>query len=293
METAFGPVRILFGDNRGKYPNCHTIYVEADTRVVIDPGCNRDVLSGLLKGPGVDAVWLTHVHEDHITHLDLFMDRPLWVSEKEAPAFDSLDAFMSFFPQTDEERAMWDQMLIETFHYRPRKVDRLFSGRETIDLGGVIVEAVPTPGHTPGHYSFYFPEQGVLFMADYDLTPFGPYYGDFYSDIDDVIDSVNRLREIPAKIWLTSHEKGMIEAEPGDLWDKYLAVIDTRENKLLDLLKEPRTMEEIIQARIVYGRVREPKEYFDYGERNLMARHLVRLINNGVVAHENDRYFLI
>ena len=148
--------------------------------------------------------------------------------------------------------------MMETFHFRPRKPTEVFKGRQTIDLGGVTIDAIPTPGHTIGHYSFFFREQEALFLGDYDLTPFGPWYGDAVSDIDETIASVNYLRTIPAKVWLVSHETGVINTEPGEMWDRYLAVIDERENKLLELLKEPQTMERIIEARIVYRKKREP-----------------------------------
>jgi glyoxylase-like metal-dependent hydrolase (beta-lactamase superfamily II) len=48
---------------------------------------------------------------------------------------------------------------------------RLVDG-ERIDLGGMTLETIHTPGHTPGHLSFLVPEHGLLFSADVDLAPF-------------------------------------------------------------------------------------------------------------------------
>ncbi|MGD2125230.1 MAG: MBL fold metallo-hydrolase, partial [Desulfobacteraceae bacterium] len=99
------------------------------------------------------------------------------------------------------------------------------------------------------------------------------------------------LRKIAAKVWLTSHETGVFEQEPGEIWDQYLGVIAEREEKLLDLLEKPRTLQEITEAWIIYGKPREPKAFFEFGEKAHMKKHLERLMNQGVVAMEGETYY--
>jgi hypothetical protein len=41
---------------------------------------------------------------------------------------------------------------------------------------------------------------------------------------------------------------------------------------------------------MVYGRQREPKAFFEFGERALMKKHLDRLKRLGKVFQEGDRY---
>lgn len=290
-EARFGPVVFIPGDNGGRYPFCHSLYVEADFKVVIDPASSRQRLDELLHGPGVDAVWLSHYHEDHFMHLDLFKERPLWMSETDAPALQDLDCLLNFYGMNDSnERAYWTRIMTEQFHYRPRPIDRFLRPAEVIDLGGVTVEVIPTPGHTPGHCSFFFREPGVLFLGDYDLTAFGPWYGDVGSDIEATIESVRRLRSVHARTCIAAHEQGVFSFVPEDTWDSYLRVIDDREQRLLDLLQTPRTMAEIVDARILYRKKREPKEFYDFGERAHMAKHLDRLIKRKAVFLDEDRY---
>jgi len=193
---------------------------------------------------------------------------------------------------TEGEREFYHEAMVRDFHFKSRKADRLFIGEEVIDLGGVTAEVIPTPGHTPGNCSFYFREPELLFLGDYDLTPFGPWYGDAKSDIEATIASINRLRSIPAKAWIVSHESGPFLSEPGDLWDRYLHTIDEREARLLDLLKTPRTMPEIVDARILYGNKRAPQAMYDIGERGHMGKHLERLVRRGTVVLEDDTYRL-
>jgi len=290
MEQTFGPIRFIPGSNSGRYPHCHSLYIEAGLKVLVDPASDRKRLAELRDGPGVDAVWLSHWHEDHFKDLDLFDDKELWISAEDAPPLASLDALLDAYGMNTDERRSWEPLMVQSFHFKPRKPGRVLNGQEVVDVGGVSIEVIPTPGHTPGHCALWFPEQEVLFLGDYDLSKFGPWYGDRGSDIDDTIASVNRLRTIPAQVWIAAHEQGVFQNEPGELWDRYLQIIYQREQKLLDLLKEPRSMSDIVEARIVYSRKREPANFFDFGERALMGKHVQRLMRKGIVVSDGATY---
>jgi glyoxylase-like metal-dependent hydrolase (beta-lactamase superfamily II) len=224
-------------------------------------------------------------------HLDLFDDLPLWISDKDSPPLSSLEIFLDWYGiDHNDYRQYWRQRLKEEFHFESRKPTKFLQGGQIIDLGMVTVEVISTPGHTPGHLAFFFQEPGVLFMGDYDLTKFGPFYGDVYASIEETIDSITRLKRIPAKVFLTSHETGVFMGDPGKLWDDYLNVIYKRERRLLEFLIKPRTIEEIVGTWIVYGREREPKAFFEFAEQTLMKKHLERLIRLGRVVREKDQY---
>ena len=121
----------------------------------------------------------------------------------------------------------------------------------------------------------------MLFVGDYDLTDFGPWYGDLHSDLDQTIASIEKLRKIPARVWIASHEQGVFETDPGELWDRFLGVIQERDNRLLELLTEPTTREQIIDARILYKKKKEPQAFYDFCEWANMGKHLDRLIRQG------------
>ncbi len=44
--------------------------------------------------------------------------------------------------------------------------DRLLGDAETIELDGIRLQSLYTPGHAPGHLSFYLPEEKILFSGD-------------------------------------------------------------------------------------------------------------------------------
>jgi len=147
-----------------------------------------------------------------------------------------------------------------------------------------------TPGHTPGHLAFYLKNWRILFLGDYDLTSFGPWYGDVYSSIEETVSSLDFLYTIPVKMWLTSHGTGIFKEKPAEEWQHYLKVIDTREQKLLDVLVTPRTLDEIAASWIVYGKPKEPREFYLFGERAIMGKHLNKLACQGIVAQIGHRY---
>jgi hydroxyacylglutathione hydrolase len=236
-------------------------------------------------------VWLSHWHEDHFMHLDLFDDLPLWVSRQDAPPLADLEVLMKWYGLDEEEKKFWEPLLLEQFHFRPRRPARYLRGGETLCLpDNLSVDVIATPGHTPGHLAFFFREPSVLFIGDYDLTRFGPWYGDLFSGIDETRASLDLLRGIPAHIVLTGHETGIFEDPPVDLWRQYGSVIAEREEKLLTLLEKPKTLEEIVNSWIIYGRAREPKAFFAFGERVHMIKHLEHLQKRGAIRLENGRY---
>ena len=289
-ERCFGPIRFIPGENRGKYPFCHSLYIDG-AEILIDPASDRDRLKRLRDESGVREVWLSHWHEDHFMHLDLFEEVPLLISEHDAPQLSDLELFLDGYGiEKKDHRQVWRDIVINQFHFQPRKPARFLKGGQQVRLKGLTIDIIHTPGHTPGHLCFFFKEPGVLFLGDYDLTAFGPWYGDRNSSIQETISSIKRLKEIPATIWLTCHETGIFEKDPGDLWDQYLAVIDYREQRLLDFLNQPRTMADIGDAWIVYQRPREPTEFYALTEQMIMQKHLDLLVSNSMVVNEGESY---
>lgn len=120
-EQHFGPIWFIPGENRGKYPSCHSLYIEGGG-VLIDPGSDRERLIRLRKDRGVKAVWLSHWHEDHFTHLDLFDDLPLRVSDRDAAPLSDVELFLDWYGMdNDNYRKYWRLILKEQFHFKPRK----------------------------------------------------------------------------------------------------------------------------------------------------------------------------
>ncbi|MGH7966857.1 MAG: MBL fold metallo-hydrolase, partial [Candidatus Binatia bacterium] len=146
-----------------------------------------------------------------------------------------------------------------------------------------------SPGHTGGHCCFFFENEGILFVADWDLTWFGPVYADAVSDLEATIASLNQVRALGAKTLVSFHEVGICEENQDETVTRYLDVVYEREKLLLDFLAEPRTLEEIIKKRIIYR-----KDYqlvwIDAVEKNSMLLHLRKLMQEGKVEWDGEQY---
>ncbi|MGH8005919.1 MAG: MBL fold metallo-hydrolase, partial [Candidatus Binatia bacterium] len=183
----------------------------------------------------------------------------------------------------------WRPVVLEKYHYQPREQIVEFQGGEVFDFGHTRMRVLHSPGHTGGHCCFFFENEGILFVADWDLTWFGPVYADAVSDLEATIASLNQVRALGAKTLVSFHEVGICEENQDETVTRYLDVVYEREKLLLDFLAEPRTLEEIIKKRIIYR-----KDYqlvwIDAVEKNSMLLHLRKLMQEGKVEWDGEQY---
>jgi glyoxylase-like metal-dependent hydrolase (beta-lactamase superfamily II) len=97
--------------------------------------------------------------------------------------------------------------------------------------------------------------QGIAFIGDFDLSSFGPYYGDACSSLADFRRSLRRLVELPAQVWITSHHKGVVDdrAQFDALLQAFAARIDERQARLLQMLAAgPQSLDQLVTQRLLY-----------------------------------------
>ena len=284
----------------GKYPQSNSVLIDDEIRAIIDPACDEEKLLTIHKERPIEVIINSHGHEDHILYNSRFPDAQLWVHELDADAFRDAHALLAQFYQTDEvgeeAKAHWTAFFTDVVKYQPREPDRMLADEEILDFGETRVKVLHTPGHSPGHLSFHFLQEKVLFLADLDLVKFGPYYGDKASSIDDTINSLNRLAEIDVDVYLVSHGKeAILEGDPAHI-HRYMEVIFNREEKLLEFLSAgPKSLEDITAYGIIYGgrSLANGAWELSMSEKAMMRKHLERLERLGTVREENGRYHLV
>lgn len=284
-DQQFGPVTVLHGDRHGRYPHGNTLIVRGrDQAVAIDPS-----LGLVARGsppPRVDRVLHSHCHEDHFAGSFLYPGTPWLFHEADLPGIRSLDALMDLYGYPEPIRSAWATAVVDRFHFTPRPDAVAFRGGDAFDLGGVTVEAIHAPGHTRGHCLFRIEPVGLVYLADIDLSSFGPYYGDAWSDLEDFERTLARVRTLDARYYATFHHVGVVEGKPAFLerLDRFAAVIADRERRLIGYLAEPHTLDDIVRHRFVY-RLADQVMFADGVKRRSMALHLARLVRDGRV-HE-------
>jgi glyoxylase-like metal-dependent hydrolase (beta-lactamase superfamily II) len=286
-ERTIGALTVLFGARGGKYPSGNSLLVTGrDARAVIDPSLGLVARSAVRSAPAADLVLNSHCHEDHIAGNHLYPDVPWHLPDADLPGIRSLEALLELYGYPGAIGESWRRALVEQFHFVPRPDALGFADGAVFELGGgVRIRALHAPGHTRGHTLFAIEPDGVLYLADIDLSSFGPYYGDAWSELGDFRRTLLRARELDARFYATFHHVGVLDsrAEYLERLARFTAVIDTRESRLLAYLAEPHTLDDVVRHRFVY-RSGDAVAFADAVERRSMGMHLGELLAQGRVA---------
>ncbi len=300
IDQALGPLTIQFGQDNGKYPHGNALLIEGShKKVMVDP--NLGTVARFEQGravSGVDLVLHSHAHEDHIAGSHLFADVPWYVHLEDEIGLTGIDGLMQIYGLEEPLYSQVAASFQKDFHCVAGNDVRTFQDGDSFDFGGVQLEVIHTPGHTRGHCCFLISWEGsrdrLVYLGDIELTGFGPYYGDAWSDLASFERSIQRLEQVDAEWWLTFHHKGLIEGRETFLamLKSFASMIDDRESRLLEYLKSPRTLEDIVEHRFIY-RPGTGGQMVDNIERRSMLMHLDRLQQQGMVAQQDRHYLLV
>lgn len=244
---------------------------------IIDPGPDDPGhLSALLdatEGATVVAILITHAHRDHTALA------PRLAAETGAPT-------LAFGPPEAGRSAAMDRLAASGRAGGGEGVDRAFLPDRTltdgavIELGGMAVEAVHTPGHFPGHLSFA--TQDVLFSGDHVMgwstTLISPPEG----DVAAFMASCARLASRSEALYLPGH--GGPVRDPTGRLAFLVAHRKEREAQILASLERDAATADEIAARI-YTEI--PSHLLPAASRNVLA-HLVDLTERNIAEPESD-----
>lgn len=284
---------VLFGADQGKYPDGNSVLVRgSESSVLIDPSLSVHAASPALQ---VDQVLLTHAHEDHVAGLSAVRAEAISVHHRDLAALHSVDGLMELYGIPDATVPVMTEMVVNRFHYAGWPSAVGFDGGARFDLGGVTVTAVHAPGHTGGHCVFVIEPDGVVVCGDIDLSSFGPYYGDAASDLDDFQRTLSEVADIPAAHYVTFHHKGVISGHGSfrAAMADYGTAIGRRQDALIALLDEPRSLEELVATGIIYRPGTRPHGFGESVERFSIRRHLHRLASAGRAVEVDGRWMLV
>jgi hydroxyacylglutathione hydrolase len=137
--------------------NCFLLRREASDRVlVVDPGeeAERIVAAIEATGAGVEAILITHCHFDHIgavTPVAAATGAPVYCPAIETPI---LSDIMAFVP--------WEGF----GPFESYEADETVEGGETLELAGLEIDVIFTPGHSPGHVTYSVRGEDAIFSGD-------------------------------------------------------------------------------------------------------------------------------
>jgi glyoxylase-like metal-dependent hydrolase (beta-lactamase superfamily II) len=162
---------------------------------------------------------------------------------------------------------------------------RYFEAEAPVNLSGVAVRVLHTPGHTPGHRCFVFEASGALLTGDMVLGEGSTWVGPPHGDMAHYMQSLERLRHAGHRFLCPGH--GAIQEDPLAKIDAFLAHRRMRENQVLAALAEGVAA----PAAIVARNYQDTPPYLHPLAETVVRAHLAKLVAEGrVVARENDEY---
>ena len=137
--------------------NCFLVGPEGDSRaVIVDPGeePERILAAAEARGAKVEAILLTHCHFDHIgavAPVARATGAPVYCPRVETPL---LADIMAFVPVPG------------LGPYESYEADEQVEGGEVLELAGMTLDVVFTPGHSPGHVTYSARDEEAIFSGD-------------------------------------------------------------------------------------------------------------------------------
>jgi hydroxyacylglutathione hydrolase len=136
--------------------NCFLLRREGSDRVlVVDPGEEAErILTAAAEMGQVEAILLTHCHFDHIgavAPVAAVTGAPVYCPRLEVALLADIMAFVpwpGFGP------------------YESYDADETVAGGETLELAGLELDVIFTPGHSPGHVTYSVRGEDALFSGD-------------------------------------------------------------------------------------------------------------------------------
>jgi hydroxyacylglutathione hydrolase len=137
--------------------NCHIARLDGSAdAIVFDPGDEADGLIAAVEALElrVAAILLTHTHFDHVgavAPLARATGAEVWCPELEVPV---LADIMRYVP--------WPGF----GPFESYDAEHTVAGGETLQLAGMEIEVLFTPGHSPGHVTYAIAAEQAVFSGD-------------------------------------------------------------------------------------------------------------------------------
>ncbi|MGE5544911.1 MAG: MBL fold metallo-hydrolase [Bacillota bacterium] len=306
----YGKIMVVPGENGSRFPFNSSILIVDEVCTIVDPGAGKKTILDLKSRFNIELVLNTHYHFDHIAYNYMFPEARLLINEIDSPCFVDKKELARRLGMVDCFGEEWTDGWLERIKepntaqspYSPQnrhewwlstaRLDGTYQWGDTFDFGTTKMTVVGAPGHTGGFSCFYFPEQGLVYTGDIDLTAFGPWYAGRDSDIDAFINSARNLGELDADAFVTGHELGTLtKKEFKQKLELYLGIIDHRDELILSALSIPHTLHELTELGMFYGRRFLVDDWIMAWEQMQVRKHLERLLRQGMIKQAEETFF--
>ncbi len=302
QDAKFGNIEFIRGQNKGRFPFCNTLLIRDHTKVIIDPGAGLEAMTRVSNRVNVDLVINTHFHFDHIAYNYLFNRSKIYLNDIEEECFRDRRTILKHLGMTDYYGNDWTPGWPDANSrpdciqspYSPQyrrewslstvRLDGTYRWGDRMDFGATKMEIIGTPGHSAGSCCLLFPDEGVLYTGDIDLTSFGPWYFGADGDRELFIQSAEAIAQLDAETYITGHEAGILcRSDFRAGLTRYLEIIDERDETILNALAEPRTLADICSLGLIYGKKFLIDAWIRSWDAQAVKKHLDHLVKKGLI----------
>jgi glyoxylase-like metal-dependent hydrolase (beta-lactamase superfamily II) len=288
-----GATHLVEGEAKGRFPACNGFLFTGDPVVLLDAGMGLDRLKELDSRFHVDVLIISHSHPDHIRGAHFFRDRTLLLPEETPESAYELETLGRRFMDNEPAALRWAQLVKDFYGVQSLWPPQgRFSNDEILDFGSKRLRAIHAPGHIHDHYCFREETHGVLFSTDVDLTPFGPWYGNPESSAEVFRESVKKVAGLEAE-WVCSSHRPPIRGDAADAFAEYLQCFDRHAQMILEMCREPATLEDMTARSPFYRNSLPDRMVQDVFERIMIRNNLEILERRGLIRSAHGLYMQV
>lgn len=277
-------IYLIVGPFHGKFPDAFSFLIDADPVTIIDTGFSPDIAAWLRDAYRPARIVNTHSHIDHCRQNVIFGGCEIWVPEMTSDTFGIVDRLAPRFCDEPAVAESWARAIRDDLLYLEADppFTHAFGDGHVFDCGRVRLRAIHAPGHLDDHFVFFEENSGLALTVDIDLTKFGPWYGNPESDIRRFRASVETVRTLRPRVVASAHRMPIRDHVDDEL-AVYARRFDENGERIFGLLREPATMEQLIETKPFYRAHPYRQTLLRFFEKQMIGKHLRILAQEGRV----------
>lgn len=279
LSDDFKEIIFLPGENHAKYPYSNSLLID---KILIDTGISKRRIKQLLKNNRkIEIIALSHWHEDHCSGNALFPNAQFYCHPIDQRVIENVETMYDLYNIINSPIEQEFKEFFSTFKLKSTPIQHPFAENEMISLSnGLNLRVIHTPGHSAGHCCFYEEKTKICFLADIDLTSFGPWYGCKDSDLCAFGESIKKMQQLDISIAVSSHNECIFgHQQIQNKFVDYVQIIKQRDARILECFTEtvPRNIQDLLRRNLIYKKYNTFEGYLIIAEQIMIEQHIRKL----------------
>ncbi|PID40545.1 MAG: hypothetical protein CR984_02630 [Proteobacteria bacterium] len=288
LQPLVSGIWLAEGPDGSRVPHSNGFLLTGQRTVLIDAGIGEQRIRAIDARLPIDTLIISHSHPDHILAWHVLTDRELLLPVETPSSVEDMHLLGQRFATDPQDADYWTHAVADRLGIRPmRSPDGRFGHGDTLDLGGLQLQAIHAPGHLDDHYCFLETVTGTLFSIDIDFSGFGPWYGNPEGNIERFVKSVQVLRDLPFNRVCSSHKAPVAKSEAQTVFERYLKAFERQREQLYDLCRQKMTVDEIAKVSPYYRNRMPDSTLQRMFETQMIRKNLDLLLRDNRIVEED------